>query len=186
MPMWFTATYAGTADFALDQTIGRRLRTTAMQYANYQVAAYWHRKILPRHFEKYNRRRYKHKKRKAPYSRIKRWMAQGQQFYDPKTGQLEKVRVRKSGFVDVVRSGATERKAERSRTIRPTATGFTLRMRVPTYITQRRKRANYPNMKREISEITSREATDMAREWWKHYRIFLEAHKVKVKRRTRR
>lgn len=179
MPVFFHVSYQGAADLALKAGAGRRLRVAAMQYANYQVARFWHRYMLPKHFERNAKRRYKHKRRKQRYSQIKRDMANGIGLVtDPRTGEVQLDRVVKGGVVDIARSGDSESKSRKTRNFASTATSWTIRMRVPKYLVQRRK-GSYPDMRREIGTNTGEEARLLARVWWAAYRKFLNRNKVR-------
>lgn len=179
MPIFFHVSYEGAADIAFKAGAGRRLRVAAMQYANYQVARYWHRFMLPGHFKRNAKRRYKHKRRRQRYSQIKQDMAHGIGLQtDPRTGQVTIDRVLKGGVVDIVRSGQSESRARKTRNFSSTATGWTVKMRVPKYLVQRRK-GSFPDMKREIGTNTGEEARLLARIWWAAYRKFLNRNRVR-------
>ena len=179
MPVFFHVKYEGAADLALKAGVGRRGRVAGMQYANYQVARFWHRFMLPDHFKRNAKRRYKHKRRRQRYSQIKQDMAHGIGLQtDPRTGEVQIDKVLKGGVVDIVRSGESEKRARKTRNFSSTATSWTIRMRVPKYLVQRRK-GSYPDMRREIGTNTGEEARLLARIWWKAYRKFLDRNKVR-------
>ena len=178
MPIFFYIDYQGAADMAIDAGMGRRGRVAAMQYANLQVARLFHRVKFPDRFKRNAKRRFRHQKRKRPYSRIKRELSSGREV----TNQQGKViipaeRVLKGGVVNVVRGGDTESKALNQRWFRSTVSGFTIRMSVPQYIVTRR-RGGSPDMKRELSTITQQEAKALSKYWWRQYRKFIDANRV--------
>lgn len=178
MPIFFFVNYQGAGDLAIKAQAGRRLRTAAMQFANFQVGKFWWRFVLKRHYERPAKRRYKHKRRKYLYSRIKQDLAQGQGLsVDPQTGQVMTERVKKSGVVDIVRSGDAESRTRSTGRVRSTANSWTVKMRAPRYIVQRR-RGDYPDMKKELGTATVEEAKLLSKIWWRNYRKFLNANKV--------
>lgn len=177
MPIFFNANYRGIAIFGKNQGTGKTIMNAAAKYANFRVAMFWHRMILPRHFEAGAKRKYRHKKRKRKYSAIKRLLAAKGEYTNPATGKTETASVVKGGVIDIAFEGATERKSRATRAIRATRDGFVLKMRVPRYLLGR-KRGDYPNMKRELSTITTQEAMLLGRVWWREAQRFLLNNKV--------
>ncbi|TXH41659.1 MAG: hypothetical protein E6Q97_37115 [Desulfurellales bacterium] len=177
MPIFFNANYRGVAMLGGTYGLSRKIMDAAIKYGMFVVADYWHKKILPHHFERGARRRYKHQKRKKAYSEIKVKLAQGEGIPDPITGQLEYHQVVKSGLVDIAFEGDTESKASRQRSIKATAGGFVLKMIVPKYIVMRRRRS-YPDMRRELTYITTEEAMLLGRVFWRAARQFLRANLI--------
>jgi len=183
MPIFFNANYNGVALLGGRYGQGKAIMDAAIKYGMYAVADYWHKNILPRHFERGARRRYKHQPRKRRYSEIKVKLARGGSVPDPVTGKPVFAAVVKGGLVDIAFEGKTEEKSERNRTIRVTRNGFVLKMIVPNYIVQRRK-TSYPNMKREISTITREEAMLLGRIFWRAAKQFLRANRVNTNSST--
>lgn len=177
MPIFFNANYNGVALLGGRYGLGKSIMEAAIKYGMYAVADYWHKKILPRHFERGAKRRYKHQPRKRRYSEIKVKLAHGGSVPDPVTGKPVFAEVVKGGLVDIAFEGSTETKAERNRTIRVSRNGFVMKMIVPAYIVQRRK-TSYPNMKRELSTVTVEEAMLLGRIFWRAAKQFLVANKV--------
>lgn len=185
MPIFLAVDLEGAGDLATTMGLGRRYRVAAMQYANYQVAKLWHRRYLKKHFTSHSRNKYGYQRRKRKYSRIKVDMAAGVPYRDPRTGEEEIERVVKGGRADIAHSGETEQKARSGSSIRTTAAGFTLRVRVPDYITRRQRGTkSQPNMKKEIERTTPEEAEELAKIWWAAYRRFLNTQ-ARIKQRGR-
>lgn len=171
MPIFFHVDYEGVELFASQAGISQRARDESIKYAMFRVAMFWHRFILPKHFERNAKRRYRHQARKRKYSKIKEDFAAGIPFH----GELPPVV--KSGVVDIAFQGRTERQARGSKAIRATKNGFTLRIPVPRYIVMRR-RGSYPNMKRELSTITRDEARTMSRVFARDYMRYVKAKRT--------
>lgn len=182
MAFYFHINYQGAADLAIDAGVSKRVRTAAMQYAYYQTGRFWHRFILPKHFTPTARQKYKYQRRKRRYEEIKRQMALGIPYVDPRTGQQELYNVKKGGRADVVHEGYTEAMARVNRHITSTTVGFTVKVRVPRYVTMRRRR-NYPDMRKEIGRITLEEGRILTKVWWHSYRKFLDANRVTIGKR---
>lgn len=182
MPIFFNANYSGVAAFE-KLGAGSQTMESAIRYGMFAVAQFWHENILPNHFERGANRKYKHKRRKKKYSAIKRKFALGETIINPETGQAESHSVVKGGVVDIAFEGHTERKAEESHSIRVTRNGFVLKMRVPRYILGRR-RGDYPNMRKELSYITTEEAMLLGRVWWQHAKKFLTSNRNSTQFRT--
>lgn len=179
MPIYFNANYRGVALFAGKRGIGQDVINEAIKFGMFQVAEAWHKRILPQHFQPGAKRKYKHKKRKKNYSEIKIKFAQGESIRDPVTGQEESHNVVKGGMVDIAFEGHTETKARRNFTVRVTKSGFALKMVVPKYILGRR-RGDYPNMKKELSYITTEEAMWLGRVFLRAAIKFLKVNQVNV------
>lgn len=171
MPIFFHVDYDGIALFAREMGVAKRARDEAIKYGMFRVAMYWHRFILPKHFERGAKRRYRHQQRKRRYSKIKEDFAAGIPF----RGELPSVV--KGGVVDIAFRGAAETKARGTKAITVTTSGFKLRMRVPRYIVMRR-RGSYPNMKRELSTITREEARTLSKIFARDYVRYIKAQRV--------
>ena len=169
MPIFFNIDYRGVDIMAKHAGVAKKRQWDAVRDAMVMVAAYWHANTFPKHFTRGAKGRYRHKRRKRSYKRIKRELALGNKVWDKEQGKLVWIRVVKGGLVDVAFRGPTETKARANRWISGTRNGFTLKMRVPRYITQRR-RGSYPDMKRELSMITIEEARELKGVFWKYYR----------------
>lgn len=153
---------------------------------SYGVAlAYWHEVVLPRHFAKNTQQKYGYRRRKAPYRRIKRRLAQGL----PVRGRYghrirgREARVIKGGLVSIVRSGQTERQARAASNIRTTPSEGVLTMRVPHYITQRSK-MDRPKQGQEITTVPEGEVREVSRV--AHREFFRELHAEGRRARSRR
>jgi hypothetical protein len=171
VPIFFHVNYEGVSLLAFQQGLSRRSRDEAIKYAMFRVAMFWHRFILPKHFERGAKRRYKHQQRKRKYSRIKEDFARG----IPYKGELPTVV--KGGTVDIAFGGSTEGKARASKAIKVTTSGFKIRMRVPRYIVMRR-RGNYPNMKAELSRITREEARALTKIFARDYIRYIRSQRI--------
>lgn len=176
MPIFFNANYKGVAMLGGTFGLSKPIVDAAIKYGMFAVAEYWHKKILPLHFTRGARRKYKHQPRKRNYSAIKIKLARGEGVPDPVTGQLEFRNVVKGGLVDIAFEGATESKSKGTRAIRVTLNGFSLKFYVPRYILGRK--TNFPNMKRELSYITTEEAMFLGRVWWRAAYQFLRANLI--------
>lgn len=179
MPIYFNANYRGVALFAGRRGIGQDVINEAIKFGMFQVAEAWHKRILPQHFQRGAGRKYKHKKRKKKYSEIKIKFAQGDSIIDPVTGERESHNVVKGGMVDIAFEGHTETKARRNFTVRVTKNGFSLKMVVPKYILGRR-RGDFPNMKKELSYITTEESMWLGRVFIRAAIKFLKVNQVNV------
>lgn len=177
MPIFFNANYKGVAMLGGTFGLSRPIVNAAIKYGMFAVAEYWHKRILPLHFTRLARRKYKHQPRKRNYTDIKRKLAQGLGVPDPVTGIMQFANVVKGGLVDIAFEGATEDKSKATRAIRVTLSGFSLKFYVPRYILGR-KRGDFPNMKRELSYITTEEAMFLGRVWWRAAYQFLRANLI--------
>jgi hypothetical protein len=126
--------------------------------------AYWHEVVLPRHYKRDSKSKYKHKPRKKPYLRIKKRLALNL----PVVGRRgERIRGREAvviagGEVDNMRSGQTSRMSRAAASIKVTPTIGTLYMRVPSYVTMR-SRQDRPQMGKEITTLTDQEVSEVSK-----------------------
>lgn len=177
MPVFFSVDYNMVGVIARRAGVAKRVQDEAIRFAMFQTARFWARHMLPKHFDKGANYRYRYQRRKRQYSELKRIMANKGSIVDPRTGREERARVIKGGTVDIVYGGDTERKAESNQMINVTTKGFTLKMRVPRYIVQRR-RGSYPDMKREIAQSSVEEARQLRLVFWANCRRFIRRNKV--------
>ena len=180
MPIFFNVDYRMVGVLARQNGVAKRVRDEAIRFGMFQVARFWARHYLPEHFNSRNRQKYRHKRRKPAYRRIKRLMYDGKTFIDPLTGQPDSRDVIKKGSVDIVFTGKSEHKAEGNQGIRATTKGFVIKMRVPRYLVQRR-RGSYPDMKKEIASSTTAEANILRKVFWANYRRFIRNHRNNTK-----
>lgn len=177
MPIYFNANYRGVGLFASRRGVAQETLNLAIKFGMATVAEAWHKRILPQHFQRGASRKYKHKKRKKAYSEIKVKFAKGESIRDPATGRQEFHNVVKGGMVDIAFEGRTEIKARSGYTIRATKNGFSLKMTVPKYILGRR-RGDYPNMRKELSYITTEEAMWLGRVFLRSAIKFIKVNQI--------
>lgn len=158
---WF-ALFAG-----VQRGIPRKGRRILLSEANAKTVAYWHRKIIPRHFDSSARSRYHYQRRKRRYRQIKEELAAGNTVVV--NGQaLPAENIVKLGRVDIVRGGKTETKAERRVAIFATEHKAVASLKVPRHIVSRR-RGTRPNMAKEIQSVTKAEKGRMVTIWKKTF-----------------
>lgn len=146
----------------------RRAKRVLLADANKAAVEYWHRKIIPLHFERAARSRYHYQQRKKPYRDIKQALAAGRRVF-VRGQQLPLERVIKGGTVDVVRKGDTEARAEQQQAIFATENKAVMKIRVPSYATNRRSRTGRPNMGAEILTITAQEKKTLVAVWKRQF-----------------
>lgn len=177
MPIFFSVNYDMVGVLARRAGVSKRLQNEAIRFAMFQTARFWARHFLPLHFDRKARHRYRYQRRKRMYQELKQIMAAKGSIVDPRTGKQERADVKKSGMVDIVYGGSTEKKAEGNQGINVTTKGFTIKLRVPRYVVQRR-RGSYPNMKREIAQSSVEEARKLRLVFWANYRRFIRRNRV--------
>jgi hypothetical protein len=122
----------------------------------HQVAAhYWHKFILPRHWQKGAKKRYDHRTRTPAYRRRKLYA-----FLYGTGGALGKPQAPDR---DLLWSGAMKRELRKFRTIRAYPTRFSVRMHGPRYIGMRPMNTNMPNLGAEVTTVTDDEQIEVAR-----------------------
>ena len=151
------------------QSIGKRALGNMLGHSNRQMALYWHRVLLVFHFTP-SQRRYNNKKRKIPYSNIKRLLAASPSNEIRLHGKLIRGRVVGTGDVDNVRGGVLQRQARSSPSVFASRTRATVTMRVPRYAAQIRRDPTKPNIPDEITKIAEQEKPILRRVWT---RVFL-------------
>lgn len=177
MTFWINADYEGWfTEFAIRNrgygmtTKGKRAILTE---ANMRTVFWWHRKIIPKHFDSVARSRYHYQRRKRRYRGIKQELAAGKEVYI--RGQLiPPEKIKKAGRVDIVRSGRTEQQAEAPTPVRATPNRAVAVLRVPRHIV-RRPQAGRPDQASEIKKLTKAEQEQLVRVWKK---TFLAAVRV--------
>jgi hypothetical protein len=164
--------------------ISRKGKRILLVESNRRAVAYWHRTIIPKHFESNARSRYHYQRRKPTYRSIKVALAEGRQVFV--NGQkVDPEAIAKQGRVDIVRSGDTERKAENPVAIMSTPHRAVATLRVPRHIVGR-PRSGRPNQGAEIKKVTREEKERIVRIWKKTFlagvRVFGKSI-VRVRRR---
>lgn len=111
--------------------MGKRRWAKVTQTAHADMAEYWHKHILPRHFTPTARHSYRNKPRSKKYLDYKRKLA------SRGTPQQGRGPVQMGGQIDNVFTGAMMRQLVQNNTIRAYPTRATLTMFCPRYVTMR-------------------------------------------------
>ncbi|MBC7855916.1 MAG: hypothetical protein IAF94_21010 [Pirellulaceae bacterium] len=116
----------------------------------------WQRTMLPDHFNRNARSKYKHQPRTAKYLRNKERGG-----YRKVNGR--RVQIKYGGQVDNVFSGDMEAMLKGSSVVRAFPTRTTITMTGPQYVTMRPYKSNQPAKGREIATTTDEQATVLER-----------------------
>ena len=157
--MFIQVEYSGfVAGFeeTVGRSIGQRALGNILGFANRETVLYWHRKFLPLHFTS-AQRVYSNKRRKFPYSQIKKDLANGRQATYKGFTIREKHPVQRGGVIDNVRKGWTERQARQSPGVFASKTRGTLTMFVPRYAAIQNRDGNKPDKAAEITAVAPSE-----------------------------
>lgn len=159
------------------QSFSTRAKNRILTQSNRTVVEYWHRKIIPQHFEPSARSRYHYQQRKSSYRAIKRQLAAGEPVY-VRGVQLPAETIIKGGTVDVVRGGSAERQAEQWVPIAATPAKAVARLRVPHYVKETQRNNGRPHLASEIKRLTHDDKRRMTRVWSKSFMFGVRQHQT--------
>ena len=155
------------------ETLARRV-PRLMKFAFERTAMYWHKKMLPRHFERKAKRKYHYQPRRRRYQHRKQAFAKRDR------------KIQKGGRSPIVYSGLTEALAEGRGVIRAYPTRVRLRMPSPRYVTPRPKDPSKPNLHDEILRVMPGENRTLTRVFRDNFNLGVASFaRVKKVRRLR-
>ncbi len=125
--------------------------------ANRAGVLFWHKHLLKLRFQAGAQKPSDYKKRKDPYSNIKRRLAQGLPVRVKRRNATTDANVTKGGVVDNVRSGTTEEMALQMGVVSASRNAATMTIRVPRYAAIRRADPSMPNTAAELLMTTEKE-----------------------------
>lgn len=130
--------------------MSRRDRNELLREVHKQMGRFWHNELLPPHFTRTAKSKYRHKLRTIGYRKKKKKLA-------------EKGIVKGGGEVDNLFTGLLKESLEGVGTVKAYPKRATIRMTGPRYITMRPYRSNQPDKAGEILRVTRGEADEIAK-----------------------
>ena len=141
-----------TGEFPKPRGMGRRIWSDIKKNAHAEIAAYWHKHFLRKHFQPSARSLYGYRNRSRKYLRRKEFLANHGRAFLAAPIQM-------GGKVDLVFTGAMSRQLIANNTIKAYPTRATLIMTGPRYVTMRVWRMNQPDKAAEITAMREEEIT---------------------------